>query len=136
MTGSAKSEKVSYVSVNAATRAKIDTGSTFSIGSFKTVFQGVYVSGENNGKRCVAKVIRDADPYVASAFDMELAIVKEATDVIRLFNQKKYIGRTIFINVPEVWQFEEGGQLAGVKCLVEPMLHKCDRMAVFALQHS
>ena len=113
-----------YARFNESTRAKIDTSAPIGTGSFKYVYQGLYVAGPKEGERCVIKILKDSDEMVMKAFDCELDIVHKAQRMITKFNESGFINQTIYLNKPEVWTFEQDCDpaWAGKKCLCEPLI--------------
>ena len=49
--------------------------------------------------------------------------MNKALDIIKEWNSRNYIGKTIKLNIPAVWTFlSNSGPYAGTKALVEPFI--------------
>lgn len=99
-----------------ARTASIHPDSVVAQGSFKTVRSGEYIDGHRNGQPCVAKTM--LDPQLAKeAFDTQLEITQKARELIKKFNDAQIIDKQVVLNIPEVWEHVNGGQV-----LIEPFL--------------
>lgn len=115
-----------FARCNLSTRAKIDISVIYGKGNFKDVYQGLYTSGPREGERCVAKVMKKDSNNIA-AYEMELEIAGRAQRIIDKFNAAKIINKTISVNRPEVWRFEDESDLPGQRCILEPLLDMWDK---------
>ncbi|KAH6621457.1 putative elongation factor 2 kinase [Chaetomium sp. MPI-SDFR-AT-0129] len=110
---------------NNATRATIsdsELGDPFASGAFRWVGQGVYTTGPRSGQACVMKWFKTGAVFEKEYFTLDIKAVDRALELVNRFNELNIVNKTIKINVPTVWTFEEGSSWAGQKILVEPFI--------------
>ena len=101
------------------------TSSCSNVHACAQVYQGVYVSGPNEGERCVAKLmIQNDDAAMEEDFAIELDVVAEARRIVQLFNEGGFIDHQIYVTEPEIWRFDDAceARWRGRLCLVEPLI--------------
>ncbi len=106
---------------NMASEAVISRHREHARGGFKRVYLGEYTRGHRAGQKCVSKEFIDREVYESAFFAVELEVVKRAVKVVKKFNERGYIDRTISVNVPQVWMYSDGA-LRGAKSLIEPFI--------------
>jgi hypothetical protein len=97
-------------------------GHLYASGGFKNVFKGVYATGPAIGQPCVHKVFKSGAVYESAFFDVEMLLVKTATEIIDLWNDASFIKETIYLTQPSIWVFYPGSEYEGQRVLVEPYL--------------
>ena len=107
---------------NNASLAMINTNVLFANGAFKNVYKGTYKEGKRTGEECVCKIFKSGSVFEESYFHNELKVVAKALEIINQFNVEKHINKSIWLNMPAVWEFKEDCHRAGEKSLVEPMI--------------
>lgn len=108
---------------NNATKAQSDRSVVYASGAFKNVYKGKYTMGERTGEECVVKEFKSGSVFEESYFAVELKIVAKALEVINKFNNDGIINKSIWLNEPTVWTYEESKH----KCLVEPMISNFEK---------
>ena len=113
-----------FARTNDANRSSIDTTTVWNEGSFKLVYTGTYINGRREGEPCVCKMMKGGDPYLETAFDLELSIIAKAQEIINQFNEGGFIDKDIYLNDAEVWSFvpDSSPKFANKKNMVEPMI--------------
>ncbi|RYP80011.1 hypothetical protein DL770_006413 [Monosporascus sp. CRB-9-2] len=111
-----------YSRNNDATRANIE-GGLFASGNFKNVKRGVYTAGERIGQECVAKEFKTGSVFEDHYFNEELAIIDRTQKIIDNWHDAGIIDRTIVLNTPTIWVYENSGH----KVLVEPMIKNFEK---------
>lgn len=105
----------------------------FAQGTFRWVAKGVYTAGSREGQECVGKWFKDglAINIMDNAFyEQDIRAVKQAGEIIKLFNNSRTIDKDIRLNIPEIWRFEKnapGGRRAGSIFLCEPFVRYFQR---------
>jgi len=107
---------------NLSTSAEIIMSQLYARGAFKLVYKGTYTSGPRQGQECVAKMFESGSVYEEGFFQSELGVIEAAMDLIKKYNQGKFINRHIYLNQPAVWTFQPGSNYAGQKHLLEPFV--------------
>ncbi|KAI0423549.1 kinase-like domain-containing protein [Xylaria sp. FL1042] len=90
----------------------------YAAGTFKAVYKGEYLTGENKGKLCVAKVFKNRKLYEDWQFDLELKIVNQTQSILDSWRDANIVRSRIRLNKPEIWRNESGS-----KAMVEPWLN-------------
>ena len=120
-----------YARQNDASRGEVCTSKgVWASGSFKDVYKGRYTEGSRAGKRSVSKFMRNADPYLAEVFNMELEVVDKAQELIDKFNNAGFVNKPIYLNKPQVWCGTDGAPGSGwdgKRMLVEPMISNYEK---------
>lgn len=93
----------------------------FAPGGFRWVAKGVYTEGGRAGEQCFAKWFRTGHVFEASFFDGDIKAMDKAHELVREFNNKRFIDRIIQVNIPEVWT-GMSGTILGKKVLQEPFI--------------
>lgn len=101
----------------------------FASGAFRWVAKGKYTRGERKGQTCVAKWFKTGAVFSEDYFTLDIKAVEKALDIVNRFNQLDVIDKTVKINVPEVWAFDddEDDEWAGMSYLSEPFIEKYER---------
>ncbi|KAI1347626.1 kinase-like domain-containing protein [Xylaria sp. FL0043] len=86
-------------------------------GTFKEVFRGEYLEGENRGRKCVAKIFKDRSTYESWQFDLEMSIINATQRVLDNWLEARVHKGLIRLNKPEIWM-----NARGRKAMVEPWL--------------
>lgn len=114
----------------------IDTTRVVGSGTFKTVFPGIYKSGERKGQQCVGKVFKRsaADPSSRVAkkqFDAELDVVQRTQRIIDDFEAQGYMqpGRRLALNHHKVVNvcWPKLGPEIICPMMVEPMIENFEK---------
>jgi hypothetical protein len=69
-----------------------------------------YTAGESAGEKCVTKVLRSGPVFIESAFEYELAVVKQAADIIDKFNDAEILDDEVWLAEPQIWYWEDKSQ--------------------------
>ena len=117
----------SYGRENQSSKATLKLEYVFAEGAFKNVHEGSYVGGPRNGQRCVGKIFKSGSVFKESFFDAELKVVEKALEIINQFNDDRIINKSIWLNKPTVWTFDEWSDRSGEKVLVEPMISNFEK---------
>lgn len=88
----------------------------FQSGATRRVAKGVYTAGPRRGQPCVIKWPLSGHTYRRHRFDLDLAIVDRALEIITQFNAARVIAEPIRLNVPDVWNIDN------YKVLIEPYI--------------
>eukprot|EP00961_Rhodomonas_salina_P135874 1827896-Rhodomonas_salina.1 len=111
---------------NDATRATFlsdELLNPFAQGAFRWVAEGTYTEGNRAGEPCVCKWFKTGSVFEEEFFASDIHAVQKAEQIITKFNNAGFIDKTILLNIPEVWTFDEdSGDWAGQKVLQEPMI--------------
>ena len=94
----------------------------FAEGSFRHVAKGVYTTGERQGEPAVCKWFKKGFVYEEEFFSKDIKAVDKALHIVDNWNKSSFIGKTIRLNIPEVWVFEDGGKFGRSKVLQEPFI--------------
>ncbi|KAH6843290.1 kinase-like domain-containing protein [Chaetomium sp. MPI-CAGE-AT-0009] len=94
----------------------------FASGAFRWVAKGVYISGARSGQACVTKWFKTGAVFEEDYFALDIKAVDRALEIVNSFNQLNIVNKTVKINVPTVWTFENGTSWAGQRTLVEPFI--------------
>ncbi|KAL2679257.1 hypothetical protein Neosp_010024 [[Neocosmospora] mangrovei] len=95
----------------------------FAQGAFRWVAKGVYASGTRKSQACVVKWFKWGVVFEADYFTLDIKAVDKALEIVNRFNELNLIDKDIKINVPGIWQFEDGDEeWAGSKVLCEPFI--------------
>ncbi len=97
-----------------------DLEDPFADGTFRWVAKGTYTSGQRDGQACVLKWFKTGAVFSADYFTLDIKAVDKALEIVNRFNQLNILDRSVKINVPAVWQFDDSR--AGEKALVEPFI--------------
>mmetsp|Transcript_17232 Transcript_17232/g.22413 ORF Transcript_17232/g.22413 Transcript_17232/m.22413 type:complete len:162 (-) Transcript_17232:620-1105(-) len=108
---------------NRAWRAEIFRDELLAQGGFKDVYKGRYTGGERKGEYCVSKVFRDGPVYSGDFFASEMDVIKKTQQLIERFNAGEFIDKTIYLNIPQVWEFSVDSE----KTLVEPLIDNFEK---------
>lgn len=95
----------------------------YASGSFKNVYRGTYTEGARSGQACVSKEFKTGSTVETQYFQEELEIIKLTQKIIDDFHTGQIINRQIVLNTPEIWRYEETGNLS----LVEPMIDNFEK---------
>lgn len=100
-----------------------DLDKPFAQGGFRYAAKGIYSEGDRKGQACVCKwFVKES--YESRYLEAEMRAAKEAIRLKSDWNAKKFIDRTVRINLPEVfWTFDaknHGKGWAGRKVFQEP----------------
>ncbi|RCI15172.1 hypothetical protein L249_6881 [Ophiocordyceps polyrhachis-furcata BCC 54312] len=97
----------------------------FAQGAFRWVAEGEYTSGPRRGEACVAKWFKTGAVFSQDYFTLDIKATDKALEIVNVFNQMRLVNKTVKINVPEVWTFDDqcSDDWAGRKCLQEPFIH-------------
>jgi hypothetical protein len=101
---------------NDATRALFEHG-FFEEGTFRYVGMGKYTHGSRTGQSCVRKWFKDGNHFSAAFYSKDIEAVEKSLQIITQWNEAGFIGSTIRINRPQVWNDHEYGTV-----LVEPFI--------------
>lgn len=117
---------------NKATAAEYydeDLENPFAEGGFRWAAKGVYVEGNRKGQSCVCKWFKTGGVMESHYFDTDMATANEAIRLISEWNAKKFIDRTIRVNLPEVWTFDWSctEKWAGQKVMQEPFIENYEK---------
>mmetsp|Transcript_19598 Transcript_19598/g.31338 ORF Transcript_19598/g.31338 Transcript_19598/m.31338 type:complete len:257 (+) Transcript_19598:104-874(+) len=85
-------------------------------GTVRHVYSGTYSKGPRKGERCVSKGFKNQSVFEDSFFDLDIAAMRKAAELIAQFNRLQ-ADKWIYVNECEVWQ---DGQ--GLRGLIEPMI--------------
>ncbi|KAI1395563.1 kinase-like protein [Hypoxylon fuscum] len=99
----------------------------FAQGAFRWVAKGVYDSGSRSGQACVAKWFKTGAVFEADYFTLDIKAVDKALEIVNRFNELNIINKSVKINVPDVWIFEDSSEegaeeWAGQHVLGEPFI--------------
>lgn len=109
---------MSYSRTNDSHSADIDKTKIFASGAFKNVWKGTYTVGSRKGQPCVAKEFKTGSVYDEHYFEEELNIIRRTQIIIDDFHAARIIDKTIFLNTPQIWTYNDDG----TKTLVEPLI--------------
>ena len=109
---------------NLATFSHDALDNPFASGAFRWVAQGSYSSGPRFRQACVAKWFKTGAVFEDDYFALDIKAVNKALELVNRFNQLNIVNKTVKINVPEVWSFEDDcrDDWAGQKVLCEPFI--------------
>ncbi|KAI1142082.1 kinase-like protein [Hypoxylon sp. FL0543] len=112
-----------YNDSNTARFTELQLENPFSQGAFRWVAKGTYISGSRTGQPCVGKWFKTGAVFEADYFTLDIKAVDKALEIVNLFNELNIINKSVNINVPEVWVFDErSGERAGQNFLCEPFI--------------
>ncbi|KAL7624654.1 hypothetical protein AAE478_006224 [Parahypoxylon ruwenzoriense] len=95
----------------------------FAQGAFRWVAKGTYASGPRRGQACVVKWFKTGAVFEADYFILDIKAVDKALEIVNRFNELNIVNKTVKINVPAVWVFDENsGERAGQHLLCEPFI--------------
>ncbi|KAI1777839.1 kinase-like protein [Hypoxylon cercidicola] len=95
----------------------------FSEGTFRWVAKGHYTSGFRRGEACVVKWFKAGAVFEADYFTFDIKAVDKALEIVNRFNELNIVSKTVKINVPAVWAFNQwAGKWAGQRMLCEPFI--------------
>lgn len=99
----------------------------FASSAFRWVAKGTYNRGARKGQACVAKWFKTGAVFEADYFALDIKAVDKALEIVNRFNQLNILDKTVKINVPAVWTFDEDDEddadsWAGQKFLCEPFI--------------
>ncbi|KAI1169547.1 kinase-like domain-containing protein [Nemania sp. FL0916] len=95
----------------------------FASGAFKDVYQGWYIGGGRDGRRCVAKEFKTGSVFEESYFAEEMRVIERTQRIIDDCHKARFIDKRILLNRPEVWDRCHNGS----KTLVEPMIDNFEK---------
>ncbi len=96
----------------------------FAEGGFRFAAKGKYTAGGRAGQPCVLKWFKTGMVFEKEFYDLDMKAIAMAHDLIKQWNDRRYITKCIRLNMPEVWIFNpDSGKWAGTKALVEPFIH-------------
>ena len=103
-----------------------DLDNPFAEGGFRLAVLGKYKDGKRDGQPCVCKWFKTGLVYEETYFDLDIKAMHKARELIKLWNQRKYIDKPVRINIPEVWTFDGScsKRWKWTKVLVEPYIKK------------
>lgn len=85
--------------------------------------RGKYINGPRHGQACVCKWFKKGHTKYDEFFTADIDAMHKAVEIVQRWNRERWIdGMSIKVNVPEVWQFQEGCKYAGCKALLEPYI--------------
>lgn len=101
-----------------------DLEKPFAQGAFRYVAKGIYTDGERKGQTTVCKWFKTGIVFENSFFEYDIKAVYKALAIVESFNAARIIEKTVRINLPEVWRFNDDatGGRAGSKVLSEPYI--------------
>lgn len=92
-------------------------------GSFRWVAKGRYNVGERAGQASVAKWFKTGSVFSDDYFTLDIKAVDKAVQIVNQFNELNLVSKTVKVNVPEVWTFDDGPrEWSGSKHLSEPFI--------------
>lgn len=96
----------------------------FAEGAFRRVAKGTYTSGPRQGQACVVKWFKRGAVFSKDYFHLDIKAVDKALEFVNAFNELGIINKTVKINVPEVWQFDDDNddEWSGQNHLCEPFI--------------
>lgn len=119
--------RVSLLTVERISRHATIENEVLAEGSFKLVYAGTYVGGPRADQRCVCKVFKTGCVYEKGYFANELRVVRKTVDLVNKFNADRIINKSIWVNIPTIWEFSEGSRWEHAKNLVEPMISNFEK---------
>ncbi|KAI0882056.1 kinase-like protein [Annulohypoxylon maeteangense] len=99
-----------------------DLDNPFSEGSFRWVAKGTYTSGPRHGQPCVVKWFKTGAVFEADYFTLDIKAADKALDIVNKFNELNIINKSVKVNVPAVWKFQNPSKWAGQHVLCEPFI--------------
>ena len=96
----------------------------FASGAFRWVAKGKYTEGGRRNQACVCKWFKTGAVFEEDYFSLDIKAVDKALDIVNKFNQLNIVDKTVKINMPEVWQFDDDCRngWAGQRTLIEPFI--------------
>jgi hypothetical protein len=97
----------------------------FAEGGFRWVAKGKYTEGERCGEICVCKWFKKGKVYESTFYDFDIKAVSKTLEIVKDWNSRSYINKTIKVNIPAVWTFCDNGNddpWEDTKVLVEPFI--------------
>lgn len=96
----------------------------FAEGGFRWVAKGKYITGSRSGQACVCKWFKTGHVFEESFFTLDIQATDKALALVKEWNSNNFIGSTIMVNIPQVWQFQhDGNAWGGRKVLQEPYIN-------------
>ncbi|CAM9489395.1 unnamed protein product, partial [Heterosigma akashiwo] len=112
---------------NRATFTAHDCKYPFAQGAHRYCAKGRYTSGTRKGQLCVTKWFKTGGVFEEHFFEHDIKASDKAVDLVREWNNRGFINKTIQVNVPEVWTWSPGSEWAGQKILTEPFIQNFEK---------
>ncbi|KAK4243486.1 kinase-like domain-containing protein [Corynascus novoguineensis] len=95
----------------------------FASGAFRWVAKGTYTEGPRQGQASVLKWFKTGAVFEDDYFALDIKASSKALEIVNRFNQLGVVDKTVKINVPNVWVFnDDAGPLSRQKGLSEPFI--------------
>ena len=82
----------------------------FAHGAFRWVARGSYTHGDRAGEPCVCKWFKSGAVFEATFFELDIKAVHKAVEIVKKWNAAGVINKTVRLNIPEVWQWDNGAR--------------------------